>query len=141
MASNFIQRRGRRHRCGIRDCAQCNRDLLNLENIDVLRGSASMLFGRGTTGSVINQASKRPFLSDSAQIDDIQSYYTAVGISFNPSAESYAIAGNRVRARQAPDLLHAPAKAAADPCHKLQRACPASIRSRQRTCQDIFACR
>src|SRR6185436_6869309 len=49
---------------GIRDTAQYNRDVYNLEQIDVLRGSASMLFGRGTTGGVINQVSKKPFLYD-----------------------------------------------------------------------------
>jgi catecholate siderophore receptor len=49
---------------GVRDTAQYNRDVFNLEQIDVLRGSASMLFGRGTTGGVINQVSKKPFLYD-----------------------------------------------------------------------------
>ncbi len=44
----------------IRDIAQYNRETFNLESIDVLRGSASMLFGRGSTGGVINQASKVP---------------------------------------------------------------------------------
>ncbi len=47
---------------GIRDIAQYNRDTFNYEQIDVLRGSASMLFGRGSTGGVINQVSKTPFL-------------------------------------------------------------------------------
>ena len=49
---------------GIRDIAQYNRDLFNIENIDVLRGSASMLFGRGSTGGILNQVSKEPFLYD-----------------------------------------------------------------------------
>lgn len=49
---------------GIRDIAQYNRDVFNVEQIDVLRGSASMLFGRGSTGGVLNQVSKQPFLSD-----------------------------------------------------------------------------
>jgi catecholate siderophore receptor len=44
----------------IRDIAQYNRETFNLESIDVLRGSASMLFGRGSTGGVINQVSKVP---------------------------------------------------------------------------------
>lgn len=46
----------------IRDVAQYNRDTFNLSEIDVLRGSASMLFGRGSTGGVVNQVSKVPFL-------------------------------------------------------------------------------
>jgi len=49
---------------GIRDVAQYNRDLFNLQQIDVLRGSASMLFGRGSTGGVVNQVSKQPMRVD-----------------------------------------------------------------------------
>lgn len=53
---------------GIRDIAQYNRDLFNVDNIDVLRGSASMLFGRGSTGGIINQVSKMPVLGDRYEI-------------------------------------------------------------------------
>ncbi|MEY2633060.1 MAG: hypothetical protein RIR00_1714, partial [Pseudomonadota bacterium] len=49
---------------GIRDTAQYNRELFNLEQVDVLRGSAAMLFGRGQAGGVINQVSKTPLLAD-----------------------------------------------------------------------------
>ncbi len=49
---------------GVRDIAQYNRETFNLTQIEVLRGSASMLFGRGSTGGVINQVSKTPFLTD-----------------------------------------------------------------------------
>ncbi len=49
---------------GIRDTAQYNRETFNLEQIDVLRGSAAMLFGRGQAGGVINQVSKTPKLQD-----------------------------------------------------------------------------
>ena len=45
---------------GIRDIAQYNRDTFNYDRIEVLRGSASMLFGRGSTGGVVNQVSKIP---------------------------------------------------------------------------------
>ena len=45
---------------GMRDIAQYNRDTFNLDRLEVLRGSASMLFGRGSTGGVINQVSKSP---------------------------------------------------------------------------------
>ncbi|MDB5944450.1 MAG: TonB-dependent siderophore receptor [Ramlibacter sp.] len=47
---------------GIRDIAQYNRDTFNYDRIEVLRGSASMLFGRGSTGGVVNQVSKVPRL-------------------------------------------------------------------------------
>jgi catecholate siderophore receptor len=43
---------------GMRDIAQYNRDTFNVERIEVLRGAASMLFGRGSTGGIINQVSK-----------------------------------------------------------------------------------
>ncbi len=47
---------------GVRDIAQYNRDTFNYDRIEVLRGSASMLFGRGSTGGVVNQVSKVPRL-------------------------------------------------------------------------------
>lgn len=45
---------------GIRDTAQYNREIFQLEQIDVLRGAGAMLFGRGQAGGVINQVSKTP---------------------------------------------------------------------------------
>ena len=47
---------------GVRDTAQYNREVFNLEQVDVLRGAAAMLFGRGQAGGVINQVSKTPML-------------------------------------------------------------------------------
>ena len=47
---------------GMRDIAQYNRDVFNVDRIEVLRGAASMLFGRGSTGGIINQVSKQPRL-------------------------------------------------------------------------------
>ncbi|UUZ76536.1 TonB-dependent receptor plug domain-containing protein [Polaromonas sp. P1(28)-13] len=47
---------------GMRDIAQYNHDTFNVERIEVLRGAASMLFGRGSTGGIINQVSKQPRL-------------------------------------------------------------------------------
>lgn len=49
---------------GIRDTAVYNRETFNLEQVDVLRGSAAMLFGRGQAGGVINQVSKMAMLYD-----------------------------------------------------------------------------
>ena len=54
---------------GMRDISQYNRDTFSLERIEVLRGSASMLFGRGSTGGVVNQVSKAPTLSNSNEIN------------------------------------------------------------------------
>jgi len=53
---------------GMRDIAQYNREIFNLEQVDVLRGSASMLFGRGSTGGVVNQVSKTPQARDFAEV-------------------------------------------------------------------------
>ena len=53
---------------GIRDTAQYNRELFNIEQVDVLRGSAAMLFGRGQAGGVINQVSKMAKLKDENKV-------------------------------------------------------------------------
>jgi len=48
----------------MRDTAQYYRETFNLEQVDVLRGSAAMLFGRGQAGGVINQVTKMAELQD-----------------------------------------------------------------------------
>lgn len=45
---------------GMRDRGQYYRDVFALEAIEVLMGPSSMLFGRGSTGGVINQVTKKP---------------------------------------------------------------------------------
>jgi catecholate siderophore receptor len=47
---------------GLRDRGQYARDVFSLDAVEVLKGPASMLFGRGSTGGVINQVSKKPDL-------------------------------------------------------------------------------
>ena len=47
---------------GFRDPGQYYRDTFDLEAIEVLKGPSSMLFGRGSTGGVINQVTKEPEL-------------------------------------------------------------------------------
>ena len=47
---------------GFRDRGQYYRDTFDLDAIEVLKGPSSMLFGRGSTGGVINQVSKTPQL-------------------------------------------------------------------------------
>ena len=54
---------------GMRDPAFYDRDTFFLDRIEVLRGSASMLFGRGSTGGAVNQVSKMPRLLDENQLD------------------------------------------------------------------------
>ena len=53
---------------GMRDVAQYNRETFNLEQIEVLKGSASMLYGRGSTGGLINQVSKSPLFYDKNEV-------------------------------------------------------------------------
>lgn len=45
---------------GMRDIGSYNRDSFNLESLEVLKGPSSVLFGRGSTGGVVNQVSKTP---------------------------------------------------------------------------------
>lgn len=54
---------------GMRDAPLIERDTYNLDRVEVLKGSASMLFGKGSTGGVVNQVSKQPFLMDRHEVN------------------------------------------------------------------------
>ncbi|WP_435034358.1 TonB-dependent receptor [Pseudomonas neuropathica] len=45
---------------GIRDDSQYKRDLHNIERVEVLKGPAAVLYGRGSQGGIINRVSKMP---------------------------------------------------------------------------------
>lgn len=45
---------------GLRDDSQYTRDLHNIERIDVLKGPAAVLYGRGSQGGLVNRISKQP---------------------------------------------------------------------------------
>jgi catecholate siderophore receptor len=45
---------------GVRDDAQVFRDLYNLERVEVLKGPAGMIFGRGGAGGAVNRVTKKP---------------------------------------------------------------------------------
>ena len=49
---------------GMKDAPLLERDTFNNDRVEVLKGSASMLFGKGSTGGVVNQVSKSPLLID-----------------------------------------------------------------------------
>src|ERR1700761_3194892 len=51
---------------GIRDAGIYTRDVFDLETLEVLKGPSAILFGRGSTGGVINQGTK------AAQLDPLQ---------------------------------------------------------------------
>jgi catecholate siderophore receptor len=48
---------------GMRDFGGYTRDPFDLEEVEVLQGPSSVLFGRGSTGGVVNQVSKMPTLN------------------------------------------------------------------------------
>ncbi|HEY2658976.1 MAG TPA: TonB-dependent siderophore receptor [Caulobacteraceae bacterium] len=50
---------------GLRDTGYYTRDSFNLDAVEIYKGPASTLFGRGSTGGVINQVSKTPQLGQS----------------------------------------------------------------------------
>ena len=54
---------------GQRDIGQYNRDPFAQEKVEVLKGSSSMLFGRGSTGGVVNQVSKAPYVGTGGEVD------------------------------------------------------------------------
>ncbi|MFJ1252757.1 TonB-dependent receptor [Cupriavidus sp. CuC1] len=53
---------------GFRDRGQYYRDVFALESVEVLMGPSSMLFGRGSTGGVINQVTKKPSLKAATEV-------------------------------------------------------------------------
>lgn len=64
-----LEQAGDIYRDGLRDGALYERDTFNDDRIEVLKGSASMLFGKGSTGGVVNQVSKQPFLLNQHEVD------------------------------------------------------------------------
>ncbi|HCT07752.1 MAG TPA: TonB-dependent siderophore receptor, partial [Pseudomonas sp.] len=66
---------------GIRDDSQYVRDLHNIERIEVLKGPAAVLYGRGGQGGIVNRVSKLPQAGHKSSIeaqggsDDLRSLY------------------------------------------------------------------
>ena len=54
---------------GLRDAPLIERDTFNLDRAEILKGTASMLFGKGSTGGVVNQVNKQPFLMDQSEVN------------------------------------------------------------------------
>lgn len=50
---------------GIRDDALYFRDLSDTERIEVLKGPAAVLYGRGSSGGLINRVTKKPVFGES----------------------------------------------------------------------------
>src|SRR5471032_2582923 len=66
---------------GIRDDSQYVRDLHNIERIEVLKGPAAVLYGRGSQGGIVNRISKAPQFGRRSSIEvqggsqDLRSLY------------------------------------------------------------------
>ncbi len=78
---------------GIRDRGQYSRDTFFLDSVEVLKGPSSMLFGRGSTGGVINQVSKLPKRRAATSVGvsvGTDSYYRATADMNRPIGESTA---------------------------------------------------
>ena len=57
------------YRDGMRDNGQYFRDNFNLQSVEVLKGSSAALFGRGSTGGVVNQITKKPSDNTTAELN------------------------------------------------------------------------
>ena len=53
---------------GMRDPAFYDRDTFNDDRVELLRGSASLLFGRGSTGGAVNQVNKQARTIDQSEV-------------------------------------------------------------------------
>ncbi len=53
---------------GMRDAAFYDRDTFDFDRVELLRGSASMLFGHGSTGGLVNQVSKQARALDTYEL-------------------------------------------------------------------------
>lgn len=79
---------------GMRDPAFYDRDTFNLDRVELLRGSASMLFGRGSTGGAVNLVNKVPRLMNENQVDTTLGSYNhrrVVGDFNQQTGESAAL--------------------------------------------------
>lgn len=75
---------------GIRDFGNYYRDPFYMQSIEVLQGPSSILFGRGSTGGVINQSSKLPGLDNfiNAAVMGGTDYTRRVTADFNAPVEA-----------------------------------------------------
>lgn len=79
---------------GMRDPAFYERDTFNFDRVEILRGSASLLFGRGSTGGAVNLVNKVPRLINEHQVDltlGSHKYRRAVGDFNIATGESSAL--------------------------------------------------
>jgi catecholate siderophore receptor len=61
---------------GVRDDAQYFRDLSNTEQLDVVEGPAAVLYGRGSSGGLVNRVTKKPTM------EGVEGYAAMTGGSY-----------------------------------------------------------
>ena len=87
---------------GMRDPAFYDRDTFNNDRVELLRGSASMLFGRGSTGGAVNQVSKAPRLGNDREFSVLagnHDYRRVTGDVNVQTGEDSAVRLNLMRTR------------------------------------------
>ena len=80
----------------LRDPAFYERDTFSYDRVELLRGSASMLFGRGSTGGVVNQVQKQALLADVSEVSFTAGSGEFVRFSGDFNIKTSASAGLRV---------------------------------------------
>lgn len=80
---------------GFRDDMQYTRDLGNIERVEVLKGPAAVLYGRGSTGGIINRVSKKPQKGQESSVTALVGSFDTRRVAADLNAE----AGERVQLR------------------------------------------
>ncbi|QHI99646.1 TonB-dependent siderophore receptor [Xylophilus rhododendri] len=68
---------------GVRDDAQYFRDLYNIERVEVIKGPAAALYGRGSSGGLVNLITKKPGFTNSGEIGYTTGSYGLKRADFN----------------------------------------------------------
>ena len=83
---------------GVRDFGGYSRDSFNLEQVEVAKGPASALAGRGSTGGAINQVSKAPMRGADRRRDASAPATPTTGartLDINQPLDDFAVPGRR----------------------------------------------
>lgn len=80
---------------GFRDDMQYTRDLGNIERVEVLKGPAAVLYGRGSTGGIINRVSKKPQKGQESSVSALVGSFDNRRLAADLNGE----AGERVQVR------------------------------------------
>ena len=68
---------------GVRDDAQYFRDLYNIERVEVVKGPAAALYGRGSSGGLVNLITRKPGFGNSGEIGYTTGSYGLQRADFN----------------------------------------------------------